>query len=193
MADHRRSLLAGLSGEVIEVGAGTGANFPHYPAAVTRVVAVEPEPHLRRLARRNAVRAPVVVEVVDGIAERLDTEAASFDAAVVSLVLCSVADLPAAAAELYRVVRPGGELRFLEHVRSHSAGLRRLQRALDATVWPLLVGGCHTGRDTVAALERAGFWIDRLDRFRFPDRGVVVPTSPHVAGVAIRPGPSDRA
>src|SRR2546422_8833957 len=91
-ADLRRRLLAGLTGRVIEVGAGNGLNFAHYPPEVTGVLAVEPEPHLRRIAQRSAVRAAVPVEVVDGVADHLPADDASFDAAVVSLVLCSVPD-----------------------------------------------------------------------------------------------------
>jgi ubiquinone/menaquinone biosynthesis C-methylase UbiE len=88
-------------------------------------------------------------------------------------------------ARMRRVVRPGGQLRFYEHVRSDKPWLRRVQRLLDATVWPLLVGGCHTGRDTAGAIEAAGFAIERVDRFRFPD-SAVTPTSPHILGVAMR-------
>lgn len=187
VAEHRRRLLAGLSGRVIDVGAGTGANFAHYPPTVGSVLAVEPEPYLRGIAQEHAKRAPVRVEVVDGLAERLPADDASFDAAVVSLVLCSVADQRAAVAELHRVLRPGGQLRFFEHVRADTPGLERVQRLLDATVWPRIAGGCHTGRDTAAAIEQAGFAISRIDRLRFPDAPVPFPTSPHILGVASRP------
>src|SRR5512142_1019590 len=112
---HRDELVAGLSGRVIEVGAGTGSNFAHYPATVEQLVAVEPEPHLRRQARAAAARARIPIEVLDGVADRLPADDASFDAAVVSLVLCSVPDQTSALAELYRVLRPGGDLRFYEH------------------------------------------------------------------------------
>lgn len=186
-AEHRQRLLAGLSGRVIEVGAGNGLNFAHYPPAVSSVVAVEPEAYLRGLAQRAAEEAPVPVEVVDGVAERLPVEDAGFDAGVVSLVLCSVRDQGRALGELYRVIKPGGQLRFYEHVRAETAALGRVQRLLDATVWPAIGGGCHTSRDTAAAIERAGFTIDRLDRLRFPEGGVPMPTSPHILGMATRP------
>src|SRR5688572_18111867 len=114
--EHRREMLEGLSGRVFELGAGTGSNFAHYPAAVTEVVAAEPEPYLRERANAAAGSAPVKVEVVDATADPLPFEDASFDAAVVSLVLCTVPDQAGALAELGRVVRPGGELRFYEHV-----------------------------------------------------------------------------
>ncbi|HSR25702.1 MAG TPA: class I SAM-dependent methyltransferase [Candidatus Eisenbacteria bacterium] len=185
-ADHRRRLLAGLSGRVVEVGAGNGLNFPHYPSEVAAVVAVEPEPYLRELARRRAAHAPVPVEVVDGVADQLPAGDGTFDAAVTSLVLCSVADPLAALREMHRVVRPGGQLRFYEHVRAEPGRLRRVQRVFDATVWPLLAGGCHTGRDTAAAIEAAGFVIEQLDRFRFPESRMALPTSPHILGTARR-------
>ena len=187
VADHRRRLLAGLSGRVVEVGAGNGLNFACYPGEVTHVLAVEPEPHLRRLAARAAERAPVRVEVVPGIAEQLPAGDASVDAAVLSLVLCSVPDVSVALAEVRRVVRPGGQLRFFEHVRADTPGLARVQRGLDATLWPRLAGGCHTGRDAVVAIEAGGFVVQWLDRFRIPDSGVTTPLSPAVLGAAIRP------
>ena len=184
MDQRRQALLTGLSGEVIEVGAGDGLNFPHYPPTVTHVLAVEPEPHLRRLAREAASHAPVPVEVVDGLAERLPFADASADAVVVSLVLCSVADQAAALQEIRRVLKPGGRLRFLEHVRADTPGLVRVQRVLDATLWPRVAGGCHTGRDTAAAIERAGFTIKSLDRYLFPEART--PVSFHILGTAIR-------
>jgi ubiquinone/menaquinone biosynthesis C-methylase UbiE len=185
-ADHRRRLLAGLAGQVIEVGAGTGLNFAYYPAQVTSVLAVEPEPHLREIAMRSAARAPVHVDVVDGVAERLPASDASTDAVVLALMLCSVADQRLALREVRRVLRPGGEVRFFEHVRAETEGLARLQRALDATVWPMVGGGCHTSRDTATALKDAGFTIEQIDRFRCPDIRLSLPTSPHILGVARR-------
>lgn len=187
MARHRDDLLAGLSGRVIEVGAGNGLNFGHYPPEVTQVVAVEPNPLLRRVAVDAAALAPIPVEVTDGMADRLPAADADFDAGVASLVLCSVPDQPAALRELYRVIRPGGELRFLEHVEATTPGLRRVQRALDATFWPLLCGGDHLGRDTAAEIERAGFRTDQLDRLRFPDSRLTMPSTPHILGRASRP------
>jgi ubiquinone/menaquinone biosynthesis C-methylase UbiE len=186
LAAHRRRLAAGLSGRVIEVGAGNGLNFAHYPAEVSHVLAVEPEPYLRGIAHHQAASAAVPIEVVAGVAEELLPADATFDAAVASLVLCSVIDPHAALREIHRVLRPGGELRFFEHVRAETRGLQRVQRALDATVWPVLTGGCHAGRDTVAAIESAGFSIDRLERLRIPESPGWNPTAPHVIGIAFR-------
>ncbi|QOV41583.1 methyltransferase domain-containing protein [Streptomyces ferrugineus] len=187
VAEHRRRLLAGLSGEVVEVGAGNGLNFPHYPPEVKRVVAVEPEPRLRALAETQARGAPVPVEIQDARAEQLPYPDDAFDAAVVCLTLCSVADQHAALAELHRVLRPGGQLRFFEHVQAGSPAMRRVQRVLDATVWPRLMGGCHTGRDTQAAIATAGFTVTTVDRFPFPATRVPSPAATHILGTAERP------
>lgn len=187
LAEQRRELLAGLRGRVVEVGAGNGLNFAHYPAGVSEVVAVEPEPYLRRRAVAAAARAAVDIRVVDGVAEELPLPDASVDAAVASLVLCSVRDPGRAVAELLRVVRPGGELRFNEHVVSERPARARLQRALDRTVWPRLAGGCHLGRDTEAALGRAGFVVEERRRFGF-SVGFPDPPKAHILGRARRPG-----
>ena len=184
MREHRRELLAGLSGHVLEVGAGSGSNFSLYPHDVARVVAVEPERHLRRMAEAAAAAAPVDISVVSGAAETLPVPDATFDAVVYSLVLCSVDDQGRALREARRVLKPGGEVRFLEHVRSLNPWLGRGQDLLDATVYPLLAGGCHMGRDTAAALRRSGFDIQRLTRFRWPPGSVTLPTSQHIIGAA---------
>lgn len=182
---HREQLLAGLTGSVLEVGAGNGLNFSHYPKTVTSVLAVEPEPRLRALAEASARQASVPITLVDGTAERLPAGDATFDAAVASLVLCSVPDLTVALGELRRVLRPGGELRFMEHVAAQSAAHLRLQRMADATFWPACFGGCHTGRDTVAAITAAGFTVTELTRYKFPESRLPWPTVPHARGVAV--------
>jgi len=183
---HRRRMVAGLSGTVIEVGAGNGLNFRFYPGSVDRVLAVEPEPVLRDAAVQAARVAPVAISVVAGVAGRLPAEDESFDAGVASLMLCSVPDQTRALAEFRRVIRPGGELRFYEHVVARRAGAVRLQRVADATLWPRLLGGCHLARDTGAAIEAAGFVIERCERFPF-SHGPPVPPIPHILGVARRP------
>jgi ubiquinone/menaquinone biosynthesis C-methylase UbiE len=185
--EHRRELLAGLSGRVIEVGAGNGLNFSYYPSSVTEVVAVEPESYLRKLAVEAADAAPVPVRVIDGVSGELPVDENSFDAGVASLVLCSVPDQAPALSELFRVIRPGGELRFYEHVRSRNPGLARLQRALDALFWPRVGGGCHSSRDTSTAIERAGFAIETCRRFPFRPSPLLYPVTPHILGVARRP------
>lgn len=187
-AEHRARLLTGIAGRVVEIGAGTGANFPHYPPGVLEVLAVEPEPHLRALAVEAAGRSGVPVRVVDGSADRIPADDGSVDAAVVSLVLCSVPDQASALRELARVLRPGGRLHFWEHVRAEGPGFSRVQRVLDRTVWPAVGGGCHTARDTAAAIEAAGFALERVERFRFPGTRVPFPTAPQILGTALRSG-----
>ncbi|WP_433137141.1 class I SAM-dependent methyltransferase [Actinomadura nitritigenes] len=185
---YRTRLLHGLSGRVLEVGAGAGANFDHYPAEVTGVLAVEPEARLRRAATAAARRAPVPVEVVDGLADRLPAGDRSCDAVVACLVLCTVPDPANALAELFRVVRPGGRLRFFEHVQAGEPARRRMQRLADATVWPIVSGGCHTSRDTAAAIANAGFVIDDIETLQRSDTGMPFPAAPQILGTAHRPG-----
>jgi ubiquinone/menaquinone biosynthesis C-methylase UbiE len=183
--EYRRKLLAGLSGHVIEVGAGNGLNFTHYPDSVARVLAVEPEPLLRTAAMENARQAPVPVEVVDGVSGDLPAADESFDAGVASLVLCSVPDQRRALAEFRRVIRPGGQLRFYEHVIAHHRTGALAQRIADV-VWPKFGGGCHLSRDTGQAIQDAGFVIEKNERFQFTP-GAPVPAIPHILGIATRP------
>lgn len=188
-ADHRRELLAGLSGRVIEVGAGNGLNFRHYPETVTEVVAVEPERYLRERARERAVEAKVQVTLLDGLADQLPADDNAFDAAVASLVLCSVADQAAALAEIRRVLLPGGELRFYEHVIAEGEAFASMQRLL-GRVWPVVGGGCHPDRDTGAAIAAAGFEIDACRRFDFMPSPLVYPLKPKILGRALAGAPA---
>jgi ubiquinone/menaquinone biosynthesis C-methylase UbiE len=187
VAEHRRRLLDGISGQVVEVGAGDGGNFAFYSPEVTNVLAVEPEPYLRSQAEQRAAEASVPAQVVDGLADRLPLSDGSVDVVVTSSVLCSVPHQSAALAEAFRVLRPGGELRFYEHVAADPGRrLAQVQRIADATVWPLLMAGCHVHRDTATAITAAGFTIEDLDRFDFPP-GRPNPASPHILGRATRP------
>ena len=184
VACHRRELVAGLSGRVIEIGSGNGRNFALYPSSVTEVLAVEPEPFMRRKAKQAAAAASVRVQVVPGVADSLPADAASFDAAVVSLVLCSVPDQARALAEIRRVLVPEGELRFYEHVVAHRATLARAQAAVDRAFWPRMAGGCHTSRDTSAAIRRAGFTIEKSRRLSVKPCFAAVLVAPHILGAA---------
>jgi ubiquinone/menaquinone biosynthesis C-methylase UbiE len=185
-SDHRRSLLRGLSGSVLELGAGHGLNFPHYPAQVTEVIAIEPEPTLRAKAIEAATTAPVPVRVLPGTAHELPVEDESLDAAVTSLVLCSVPDQDHALAELHRVVRPGGELRFYEHVIPNCQPKRLLLQVADHSgIWPRIAGGCHPARDTTAAIKRSGFEIQTSERIMF-SASRMEPSIPHILGTARR-------
>jgi ubiquinone/menaquinone biosynthesis C-methylase UbiE len=182
--DRRRETLAGLSGRVIEIGSGSGPNFRHYPDAVTELIAVEPEPHLRERAEQAARETGRPIRVIDAVADRLPFDDGAFDAAVAVLVLCSVPSQAAALAELHRLVRPGGELRFYEHVIGSSRRLSTLQRTL-APGLAKVFGGCRADRDTTRAIEDAGFRIERNRRFlirTLPE----VPAAPRILGAARR-------
>jgi ubiquinone/menaquinone biosynthesis C-methylase UbiE len=182
--DHRRRLLEGLSGTVLEVGAGHGLNFPHYPPEVTEVIAVEPEPTLRSQAETAAESASVPVRVLAGVADELPLEDAGADAVVASLVLCSVPDQQRALAEIRRVLRPGGELRFYEHVIPRCQPKRLLLQVVDRSgIWPAIAGGCHPARDTTEAIMQAGFDIEEIERFGFAAQRFE-PLIPHILGTA---------
>lgn len=180
----RGELLAGLAGRVVEVGAGSGANFPHYPPDVTEVVAVEPEAYLREQARAAGAKAAVPVTVLDAVADALPLEDASCDAAVACLVLCTVPDQGRALSELRRVLKPGGELRFYEHVRGVTPRMVRAQRFVDRTFWPRAFGGCHTARDTVAAIAAAGFALEHRRDLRPDSVPAFLPVAPQAIGIA---------
>lgn len=192
----RTENLSGLTGRVLEVGAGTGTNFAHYPDTVTEVIALEPERRLAEVAREAAATAPVPVIVSTATIEQFTADAgadspvaallpAAFDAVVCSLVLCSVDDPDSVLRQLVSVLRPGGELRYLEHVAG--TGPRAvLQRAADATVWPRLLGNCHTHRNTEAAIAGAGFTVSGSRRQQTFPAWVPVPVSEFAIGRAVR-------
>jgi SAM-dependent methyltransferase len=184
--EHRRGLLAGLRGRVLELGCGDGRAFELYPPEVESVAAIEPDPTARVIASERAREAALRIDLFDGDAEALPAEDGAFDAAVAVWVLCSVSDPAAALAELHRVVRPGGELRFYEHVRSENAVFRWFQRSIDALFWTRLLGGCVTTRDTTAAIREAGFEFVRLDRGFHSSSLLTITSAPYVIGTARR-------
>jgi ubiquinone/menaquinone biosynthesis C-methylase UbiE len=181
---HRKRLLSGARGDVIEIGCGEGANFEHYRRTVASVLGVEPDADARAVAERSAEAAPVPITVVAGVAEEIPAADAAFDVAVCCWVLCSVADPQATLAELRRVLRPGGELRFFEHVESERRAFALLQRAVDATYWARMLGGCRTARNTEAAIRSAGFRIDEIEHFRHVSCWLTIPAAPHILGSA---------
>ncbi|BBX15290.1 SAM-dependent methyltransferase [Mycolicibacterium duvalii] len=180
----RRQNLAGLTGRVLEVGVGTGTNFEFYPDTVTEVVAVEPEIRLAEHAKEAAAQANVPVTVTTDTVEQF-TDTRPFDAVVCSLVLCSVDDPDQVVRSLRAMLRPGGELRYLEHVAGTGARAR-LQKVADATVWPKLLGNCHTHRHTERTIENAGFTVsDARREWTFP-KWVPLPVAEFAIGVAVR-------
>jgi ubiquinone/menaquinone biosynthesis C-methylase UbiE len=182
--EHRRRLLEGLSGTVVEIGAGQGLNFPHYPPEVSEVIAIEPEPTLRREAEKVAASAGLPIRVVAGVADELPVDDASADAVVASLVLCSVPDQQRALAEIRRALRPGGELRFYEHVIARCQPKRLMLQLIDRSgIWPAISGGCHPARDTTEAIMQAGFEIEEIERFGFAAQRFE-PLIPHILGRA---------
>ena len=153
---------------------------------MTEVIAIEPEPTLRDRAAEAAASAPVPIRVLGGVADHLPLGDESVDAAVASLVLCSVPNQDRALSELWRVLRPGGELRFYEHVIPNCQPKRLLLQAADHSgLWPRIAGGCHPARDTAAAIERAGFEIQTSDRLMFA-AAPFEPSIPHILGIAVR-------
>jgi SAM-dependent methyltransferase len=180
----RRRALAGLIGNVVEVGSGDGRSFEHYPPGVEHLLAVEPDPTARVAAMERARNAAVPIEVVGGTAEKLPAADGEFDAAVVMGVLCSVNDPAAALRELRRVLRPNGELRFWEHVRSGNAAFRVVQRATDAVFWTRALGGCETTRDTTAAIAAAGFELVKVERGFHSSSLLTITSAPYILGAA---------
>lgn len=186
-AEHRRRILAGLKGSVVEIGAGAGSSFLLYPPTVTRVLALEPDDYLRGVAEEQAAAASVPVSVIAAAAEDIPAETGSADAVVASLVLCSVKDQSAVLAEIRRVLRPGGTLAYYEHVRSRHPVLARAEDVL-TPVWGRLMGGCHLNRDNLAAITAAGFTVQDNQRFGFAVQRLNPPLA-HILGTATSPGP----
>jgi len=180
---RRDRQVAELRGDVLEVGAGTGLNLPRYRSA-DLLVALEPHRTYSRRLRARAGAAHVPVEVVAGTAEELPFADESFDNVVTTLSLCSVGDLDVALAEIRRVLRPGGALHFLEHVRGEGATARWQDRL--TPIQRRIADGCHLNRDTAAAILRAGFEITELERFAMPAGASVI--KPAIQGTALRPG-----
>lgn len=164
----RRELVAEAEGRVLELGAGTGANVELYPETVEELALAEPDPHMtKRLREKLAEAGNAAAEVVEAPAEQLPFDDSSFDTAVVTLVLCTVPDPEAALAEIARVLKPGGRLLFIEHVRSEKPSLARWQDRLERP-WRFLGDGCHCNRDTVASIEAAPFTVERVEKGELP-------------------------
>ena len=165
LRDERRRLLTKANGSTIEIGAGTGLNVPLYPGTVTRLVLVEPDRHMRARLIRRVEETSHDAEVIDAPAEHLPFPDATFDTAVVTLVLCSVDDQRTALQEIARVVKPGGHLLFLEHVRSDDEKVARAQDRIR----PLCnLVGCNPNRSTLAAIEASPFTVESVEHGEVP-------------------------
>lgn len=189
LREMRRELLESARGKVLELGAGTGLNLAHYPEEIESLTLTEPDPHMAKRLRERLASSGQAAEVVQAPAERLPFPSGAFDTAVATLVLCTVPDPAAALAEARRVLRPGGQLLFLEHVRSEDQATARWQDRLEKP-WRFLADGCHCNRDTVAALGASGLSIARVERGEVPKAPSIV--RPLVVGCAVEEAPDPK-
>jgi ubiquinone/menaquinone biosynthesis C-methylase UbiE len=188
LREQRRDLLAQATGATVEIGAGTGLNLAHYPPAVTRLVLIEPDPHMARRLRRRAARSGHAVEIVNATVGHLPLPDASFDTAVVTFALCSVPDEQAALGEIARVLAPGGRLLFLEHVRSADPGIAARQ---DKMPFPYPLVGCHPNRDTLGEIEASPLAVESVRHGELPKAPAI--ERPMIVGAARRPVAADTA
>jgi ubiquinone/menaquinone biosynthesis C-methylase UbiE len=179
----RREVLAEARGRVLELGAGTGVNLDLYPDAIEELVLVEPDPHMARQMVPKLAASPRSARVIEAPAEHLPLEDASFDTAVATLVLCTVPDPQGALAEISRVLKPGGRLLFIEHVRSGDPGLARWQDRLERP-WHFLGDGCHCNRDTVATIKSSALQLGDVEGGELPKAPPIV--RPLIRGSASR-------
>jgi ubiquinone/menaquinone biosynthesis C-methylase UbiE len=182
MREIRREALTEARGRVVDIGAGTGLNLDLFPAEVSELVLAEPDEHMLKRLRPKLAESGRKAEAVQAPAERLPFDDDSFDTAVFTLVLCTVPDPKGALAEAARVLRPGGRLLFVEHVRSEDPGLARWQDRLERP-WHFLGDGCHCNRDTVATIEASPFELESVESGELPKAPPLV--RPLVRGSAV--------
>ncbi|HEX6117138.1 MAG TPA: class I SAM-dependent methyltransferase [Solirubrobacterales bacterium] len=176
LRDMRADLVASASGRTLELGAGTGLNLGHYPPGVSELVLTEPDPHMaRRLRSRLEAEPPAAgsSEVVEAGAESLPFEDSSFDTVVSTLCLCTVAEPERVVEEVARVLRPGGRLLYIEHVRSDDTRVARWQDRLERP-WGWLAAGCHPNRDTAATLSASGLEAAEQEQGELPKAPPIV-------------------
>jgi ubiquinone/menaquinone biosynthesis C-methylase UbiE len=186
MGKRRRELVADAHGRTLEIGAGTGANIPHYPDALQELMLAEPFEPMRRRLERKLGESGKSASTLDAAAEAIPLQDESVDTVVSTLVLCTVDFPDIALAEVGRVLRPGGQLLFIEHVRSHSPRVARWQDRLE-TPWRHFGAGCRCNRDTIASIAAAGFATEHEDVHW---RGVPPIVSSLVVGRAVKTAPA---
>jgi ubiquinone/menaquinone biosynthesis C-methylase UbiE len=164
---YRQRVVGAAEGRVLEIGVGSGLNFPFYGATVISVIGLEPSSALLRMARPRASSAKVPITLLDASAEAIPLDSDSIDTVVTTWTLCTIPNAPVALAEIRRVLRPGGALRFVEHGRAPEPGVARWQDRLDL-LWPRIAGGCHLNRKIDALIVGNGFRIDALQNARLP-------------------------
>jgi len=186
LKEWRYDLLQQVSGEVLEIGAGTGANIRLYSANVTRLVVTEPDRHMRKFLKEQAGDQRLEnVSVTGERAEQIEADNESFDYVVSSLVCCSVTDLNACLREIRRVLRPGGGFIFLEHVAAADGSSRRRWQNIINPVWKTFMGNCHLNRETESAIVSEGFDIVQIDRESMRNAPSIV--RPTIRGIARKP------
>lgn len=175
LREMRRELLAAARGRVLELGAGTGLNLEHYPESIESLTLVEPDPYMTKQLRDKLEEGggSAKITVVEAPGEDLPFADDSFDTVAVTLVLCTVSDAAAALAEIKRILKPDGELLFLEHVRSYDPGMAKWQDRLERP-WRFLGDGCHCNRDTISAIRAAGFELGEVERGELPKAPPIV-------------------
>jgi SAM-dependent methyltransferase len=184
LRERRRQLLESARGRVLELGSGTGLNLDLYPPTVSELVLCEPSPHMARRLRRRVEESGRKAEVIEAPGERLPADDDSCDTVVTTLVLCTVTDVEATLNEIGRVLRPGGRLLFIEHVRSDEPGRARWQDRLEGA-WGFVGAGCHPNRDTLAAIESSALVVEEVEHGKLRKSPPIV--RPLVQGAAVRP------
>ena len=167
LGPFRQRVVAAAEGRVLEIGVGSGLNFPLYGAKVTSVIGLEPLPALLRMARSRASSAKLPITLLDSSAEAIPLESGSIDTVVTTWTLCTIPNPPLALAEIRRVLRPAGVLRFVEHGRAPEPGVARWQDRIDP-LWSRFAGGCHLNRKMDDLILGNGFRIERLANARLP-------------------------
>lgn len=184
LGDMRREVLSAASGRTIDIGAGTGVNAPLFPAQVSELVLVEPDPHMAKRLRHKLAESGSRAEAVEASAERLPFEDSSFDTAVFTLVLCTIPNPAVALAEAARVLKPAGRVLFIEHVRAAEPSLARWQDRLEKP-WRFCGDGCHCNRETLATIEASPLSVERVESGSLPKAPPIV--RPLIRGTAVAP------